>query len=197
MNFVGAGKRATPEDFEAAANSIGVPLAAFKAVTDVEAGGSGFDSDGRPKALFERHIFYRELRTQPDQQQLAIDEKLAYPKWGQLPYPKTSDGVYDEIERAIKIDKDAALCATSWGLGQIMGMNYIMVGCESVEQMVEQAMESEGNQLLHMAKFIKYAKLDIPLKRLDWAAFAKGYNGPGYAANKYDTKLADHYAKYA
>jgi len=197
MNFVGSAKKATEDDFQAAADSLKVPVAAFKAVTAVEAAGSGFDADKRPKALFERHIFYRELRTQPDLQQLAMDEKLAYPKWGQLPYPKGSDAVYAEIERACKIDEDAALCSVSWGLGQIMGMNWVMVGCESVKQMVEQAMESEGNQLIHMAKFIKAAKLDVPLARLDWAAFAKGYNGPGYAANKYDVKLADHYASYA
>ena len=197
MNFIGSARKATEDDFKAAADSIGVPLAAFKAVTAVEAAGSGFDSDKRPKALFERHIFYRELRTQPDMQQLAMDEKLAYPKWGQLPYPKGSDAVYEEIERACKIDEDAALCSVSWGLGQIMGMNWVMVGCDSVKQMVEQAMESEGNQLVHMAKFIKTAKLDVPLARLDWVAFAKGYNGPGYAVNRYDEKLADHYASYA
>jgi N-acetylmuramidase len=197
MNFVGEAKPATAYDIEAAAASIGVPAAAFKAVMAVESSGKGFDDDGRPKALFERHIFYRELRTEPDLQQRAIDEKLAYPKWGQLPYPKGSDAVYEEIERACKIDEDAALCSVSWGLGQIMGTNFLMIGCQSVQDMVEQAKASEANQLMHMAQFIKAAKLDVPLARLDWTAFAKGYNGPGYAANKYDEKLAEHYNSYA
>lgn len=197
IDFVGAGQTATDDDIEAAAKSIGVSPAAFKAVIAVEASGKGFDSDGRPKALFERHIFYRELRTQLELQQRAIDEKLAYPKWGQLPYPKNSDGVYDEIERACKIDEDAALCSVSWGLGQIMGMNFLMLGYQSVLEMVEDAKESEAKQLIQMAKFIKATKLDVPLSRLDWTAFAKGYNGPGYASNKYDQKLADHYSTFA
>ena len=62
MNFVGEAKPATAYDIEAAAASIGVPAADFRAVMAVESSGKGFDADNRPKALFERHIFYRELR---------------------------------------------------------------------------------------------------------------------------------------
>jgi len=193
MNFSGNAAKATENDFRAAAESINVPYEAFRAVTRVEAAGSGFDSDNRPKALFERHIFYKLLKEKPDLQQQAVDEKLAYPKWGMLPYPKGSDAVYEEIERACKIDENAALQSTSWGLGQIMGMNFYAAGCASVKEMVEKAGESEGNQLKQMAAFIKYSKLDDELRNLDWAGFAKGYNGPGYAQNKYDEKLANAY----
>jgi hypothetical protein len=35
------------------------------------------------------------------------------------------------------------------------------------------------------------------LKKQDWAAFAKAYNGPGYKANKYDTKLAEAYQHFS
>jgi N-acetylmuramidase len=31
------------------------------------------------------------------------------------------------------------------------------------------------------------------LKKHDWAGFAQAYNGPGYAANNYDTKIAAEY----
>ena len=58
-------------------------------------------------------------------------------------------------------------------------------------------MESEVNQLKHMANFIKSANLLDELQRKDWAGFAKGYNGPQYAVNKYDEKLAAAYDKYA
>ncbi|NBT89135.1 MAG: DUF3380 domain-containing protein, partial [Flavobacteriaceae bacterium] len=34
------------------------------------------------------------------------------------------------------------------------------------------------------------------LKAKDWAGFAKGYNGPAYAKNAYDTKLAGAYANF-
>jgi len=35
------------------------------------------------------------------------------------------------------------------------------------------------------------------LRKRNWAAFAKAYNGPGYAKNQYDTKLAASYATFA
>ena len=121
---------------------------------------------------------------------------MAYPKWGERPYPKGSDAVYAEIEAAYEMRSEAALMATSWGLGQIMGSNFKMTGSASVEEMVNQAMESEVNQLHHMIGFIKSSGLIDKLKALDWAGFAKGYNGPAYAKNAYDTKLAGAYANF-
>ena len=197
MDFNGSAIKATTDDYIHAATNIGVPYASFRAVMTVEAGGSGFDASGRPKALFERHIFYRLLKADPDKLQQAVDAGLAYPKWGEKPYPKTSDGVYAEIEAACEIDETAALQSTSWGLGQIMGNNFKAAGCADVQEMVEQAKQSEYNQLNHMANFIKHNGLTDALCREDWASFAKGYNGPAYAQNKYDEKLAAAYDKFA
>lgn len=35
------------------------------------------------------------------------------------------------------------------------------------------------------------------LKEKDWRMFALAYNGPGYAANQYDTRLAEAYRKWS
>jgi hypothetical protein len=147
--------------------------------------------------LFERHHFYKWLKAQPEKLELAVEAGLAYPKWGEKPYPRGSDAVYAEIEAAYEIDPDAALLSTSWGLGQIMGSNYKMAGCQSVQAMVEEATESEAGQLRQMASFIRSAGLLDELVAKNWAGFAKGYNGPGYAKNQYDAKLAAAYAKLA
>jgi hypothetical protein len=197
MNFHGAAVKLTPEDIAAVAKSLGVEVAAFRAVLSVETGGSGFDIAGRPKALFERHYFYRNLKDAPDKLQAAVDAGLAYPKWGEKPYPKGSDAVYAEIEAACDIDEKAALLSVSWGLGQIMGANFKMAGCSTVQDMVEQACESEDNQLQHMARFIISAGLQDELQSKNWAVFAARYNGSGYAQNNYDGKLAAAYDKYA
>jgi hypothetical protein len=196
MDFKGTARKASAEEIAAIANGLGVSVAAFRSVIAVEAAGSGFDKAGRPKALFERHHFFKHLKAAPEQLQTAEAEGLAYPKWGTKPYPKGSDAVYAEIERACQINESAALLSTSWGLGQVMGSNFKMVGCASVEDMVREAVESEAGQLRQMAGFIKSANLVKAMKELNWAAFAKGYNGPGYAKNAYDTKLAQAYAKF-
>ncbi len=195
MDFKGAARKVTAEEIDAIADDLKVEHAAFRAVIAVEAAGSGFDKAGRPKALFERHHFYKHLKDAPGLQANAESEGLAYPKWGTKPYPKGSDAVYAEIERACLIDEEAALLSTSWGLGQIMGSNFKMAGCPSVQAMVEEACESEAGQLRQMAAFIKSAGLQDELMTKNWAKFARGYNGPGYAQNAYDVKLAQAYEK--
>jgi hypothetical protein len=197
MEFKGAARKIEDSEIDQIATDLGVESAAFRAVIAVEAAGSGFDKAGRPKALFERHHFFKHLKDAPGLQAQAVAEGLAYPKWGEKPYPKGSDAVYAEIERACAIDQDAALLSTSWGLGQIMGSNFKMVGCSSVEAMVEEAVESEAGQLRQMAAFIRSAGLLDELVNKDWAKFARGYNGPQYAKNAYDTKLAAAYEKFA
>ena len=197
MNFIGSGTKLTDGDIATIADELGVEEAALRAVLSVETGGSGFDKINRPKALFERHIFFRELKPNLNKQAKAVDQNLAYPKWGQMPYPKTSDGVYEEIDRACSIDEDAALASTSWGLGQIMGLNYQAAGCETVQEMVQQAVESETNQLRHMVNLMKSNGLVSKLANKDWAGFARYYNGPSYETNQYDKKLETAYNKFS
>ena len=197
MDFTGAARKVEPSEIDGLANDLGVEPAAFRAVIAVEAAGSGFDKAGRPKALFERHHFYKHLKDTPGLLASAEAEGLAYPKWGTKPYPKGSDAVYAEIIRACAIEEEAALLSTSWGLGQIMGSNYKLAGCNSVHEMVSEACESEAGQLRQMASFIKKAGLLDELVAKNWAGFAKGYNGPQYAKNQYDQKLAAAYTKFA
>ncbi len=58
---------------------------------------------------------------------------------------------------------------------------------------------TEKEQLLAMGKFfVKHPKNLIQLmKDKNWDRFAFYYNGSAYKLNKYDTKLATAYKKYA
>lgn len=197
MSFVGKAEKLTPEQIIDIANDFSIEPAALRAVIRVESSGSGFDAMGRPKVLFERHFFYRHLIDTPNLLAQAEQLGLAYRRWGEKPYPKTSSGVYQELETAMNIDEEAALLSTSWGMGQIMGENYRLVDCKSVHEMVNEAMESEHNQLVQMAYYIHNTGLIDELQNHDWAGFARHYNGPLYTKNNYDGKLADAYKEYA
>ena len=192
MNFTNRNPGACSNvDIARAAAAIGCETAAFRAVIAVETGGHGFDAEGRLKALFEPHIFHRLLGG--DKRRAAIAAGLAYPKWGTRPYPADS---YPRIVAACTIDQERALQATSWGLPQILGQNFSAAGYNNAIEMVEAFVSGEAVQLEGMARFIVSNKLDPALKRLDWAAFARGYNGPRYATNAYDKKLAQAYAHF-
>ena len=188
-------KKITEADFVEVANELGVELAAMKAVSDVEARGGGFDKQGRPKILFEGHIFWRRLKARgiDPTPLVAGNENVLHRKWTRQYYREDQ---YTRLEKAKKINEDAALEAASWGMFQVLGQNWESLKYDSAKQFVDLMYKSEGEHLKSFARFVKVNNLVRHLKALDWAKFARGYNGPGYAANKYDVKMAQAYAKH-
>ena len=191
--FVGKATRLADIDLPQIGHQIGVGEDEVHAVIDVETAGGGFDKLTRPKMLFEPHKMFAALtgakRTQ------AVSLGLAYPTWGEKPYPSDS---YPRLAQAMAIDETAALASASWGLGQILGSNFIAAGYDSPQQMVLAFVEGgESEHLSAMVRFIKANHLDDELRAHNWPAFARGYNGPKYAANGYHTKLAAAFARWA
>lgn len=190
--FKGAAKRLDAWDFGRLAKLIGTGEDELRAVIEVEAAGGGFDAAGRPKMLFEPHVFYRELGEA--KRARAETQGLAYRRWGTKPYPRDS---YARLALAIAIDRPAALRSASWGMGQIMGFNCKLAGYPDAEAMIEAFLDDEETHVQAMVNFIITNHLDDDLRRHDWAGFARGYNGPGYAQNQYPQKLRAAFAKWA
>jgi N-acetylmuramidase-like protein len=177
--------------------------AALLAVAEIESAGKPFEpADGKtPCLLFERHIFYRELKQrQPEKLQAAIAAGLAIPKWDkatQYQDEGTSAGRLRLVAKAKKVDEECAVRACSWGVGQTMGFLAEELGFGSAIDMLGQM--TDGGipaQVDCMVREIIRKKLDKKLAAHDWAGFALGYNGQGYRANRYDTKLAAAYDKW-
>lgn len=191
IDFHGAAKKLADIDLPRIGALIGVGEDEIHAILDVESSGSGFDAQGRPKALYEPHLAYRFsdglVRAK------LVTAALAYPRWGQHPYPKDS---YARILVAQSIDETVALKATSWGLGQILGSNHKAAGYDTPQAMVLAFCASEAAQLEGVVNFIKANGLADELKRHDWAGLARGYNGPGFAKNAYHTKLSAAFRKW-
>lgn len=191
-SFKGRAKRLDDIDLPKIGHTIGVGEDELHAFMDVEAAGSGFDSNGRPKMLFEPHVFYRNLSG--EKRSRAVKSGLAYRKWGEKPYPRDS---YPRLQKAMNIDETAALKSASWGLGQILGENHKLVGYATPQAMVRDFMDDEENHLRAIVEYLKSTGLAEKLKAHDWAGVARGYNGPGYRKNAYDTKMARAYAKWS
>ncbi|MCF6112012.1 N-acetylmuramidase domain-containing protein [Mesorhizobium muleiense] len=189
--FKGAAKRIADRDISRIGAMIGVGEDEMHAFMDVEAAGSGFDRHGRPKLLFEPHVFYRNLAGA--KRTAAVKAGLAYAKWGAKPYPGDS---YPRLVAAMAIDETAALKSASWGLTQILGENFRAAGFASVQAMVQAFMADEAAHLEAAVRFIRANKLDDELRDHNWAGFSRGYNGPGYKKNRYDSKLAAAFAKW-
>jgi uncharacterized protein (TIGR02594 family) len=177
------------EAIEEAAAELGCEVAAIKAVIDVESGG-GFLEDGRPKILFERHLFCRLTDGRHDQAAPGISSSKAGGYCG-------GAGEWDRFDEACLYDRDAALQSVSWGAFQILGTNYRAAGFGTLQDFYNAMFESADRHLEAFVNFVKTNRLDDELRRRDWAGFARGYNGPAYWRNRYDQKLAAAYALHA
>jgi len=157
-------------------------------VLQVETRGCGYFADRRPVILFERHIFSRRTKGRFDARAPDISNTKAGGYAGGV-------AEHERLEKALALDASAALMSASWGLGQVMGFHAVDLGYGSVEQFVDRMMASEDEQLGALAAFIEKNGLAKAMQNHDWATFAKGYNGPAYAKNQYDKKLASAYLR--
>ena len=192
-------KKLTEHQIKLAALSSGIPYAALRAVIDVEVGNrSGFNADGAPTILFEPHVLWRELGNVnyiTKRKQLAdLFPDICSQTWNKLLYNVRPQ--HQKLYVASVLHWEAAHKSCSWGIGQVMGFNAPSLGYKSIKEFVDAMHESEAKQLDAMIRFITVNNLKGALIRKDWVAFAKGYNGAGYRANKYDDKLAAAYRKY-
>lgn len=180
----------TDEDFMRAAALLDCDVAAVRAVAEVEAAGRGFLADGRPQILYEAHIFHRQTSGRHAGARDRRGVALSVPGWDRTLYGRAGAAQHERLEDAAALDWDAAHRSASWGLFQILGSNHGAVGHPTIKGFVEAMNSGAGAHLDAFVGFVKTNRLDGALRRHDWAAFARGYNGPGYKANAYDTKLA-------
>ena len=189
--FIGTPSVLTETDFVKAAEMIGCDVAAIRAVHEVESAGRGFRKSGVPTIRFEPHVFSRETDGRFN------SHRVSEPDYSKAQRIANSTSAETLLIEAAKLDYQAAIRSTSWGLGQVMAFNFALAGCDSVDQFVAEAKSGEAAQLVHMVRFIQNARLDGHLRACDWARFARGYNGSSYKSNDYDGKLARSYARHA
>jgi hypothetical protein len=189
MNFQGKGSPLSDDGMDAVCDTLGVSESEVWAVLTVETRGFGFLTDRRPQILFERHVFHRLTKGVHDNANLDISNPKAGGYIG-------GGGEYARLEKAMNLDKTAALQSASWGIGQVMGFNFKVAGFDSTEKLVASMVNDEDSQLQAMANFIKGNNLAGSLQRNNWVSFARGYNGPQFKRNGYDTRLAAAHAKF-
>jgi N-acetylmuramidase/Putative peptidoglycan binding domain len=187
--FQGRALALSNDGLSAVAGTLGVFAPEIWTVLAVETSGCGFLPDRRPQILYERHVFHRLTGGQFD------DGDISDPTPGG--YGPGGSHQYDRLAAAIQLDRAAALQSASWGIGQVMGNNFAMVGFPDVETMVAAMSESEDNQLTAVGAFLTATKLDLSLQAHDWTAFARGYNGPNFAINHYDSRLNGEFQKFS
>ncbi len=179
---------AHPATLAAVAEGIAVEPKALQALVTIETVGRGFYGTGMPKLLLERHYVYRQA-TAAQRQQLPADVCN--------PAPGGYVGGLAEwarFDRVAAVDVNLAIESCSWGIAQIMGIQCQRFNLSPATFMLLQATD-EDSQLMFLGRFVQAnAALHDALRTKNWPEVARLYNGAGYAANHYDTKLAAAYA---
>lgn len=181
----------TDADFTRAAQLLGCEPAAIRAVAACESQGYGFLADNRPKILFEAHVFSRLTGHAFDTTHPGISSRT----WNRDLY-RGGEAEYIRLVEATALNREAALQSASWGKFQLMGFNWRRCGFTLLSDFVNAMNRSEGEHLTAFCHFIKSMGLDDELRRRDWTAFARGYNGPGFAINSYDSRLARSFDQF-
>lgn len=182
----------TEENFFEAATILGCEVAAIKAVAEVESGpDGGFCPDGFPVILFEGHIFSRYTNKAYSNTYPSI----SYPKWTKEFYGKTWQEERKRFETAMTLNRNAALMSTSFGRFQIMGFNFALCNCVTIQQFVNHMCKSEKHQLNLFCRYMVHTCLHEELKMKQWDRFARRYNGPLYMKNNYAIKLQQAYLR--
>jgi hypothetical protein len=175
----------TDADIATLATRLGCSVKQLKAVAKVESGGSAFDRFGRPKILFERHLFHR----------------FTGGRFGQTAWSNPKGGGYnedswDKLTRAACQDVGSAFAAVSWGKFQVLGMHWDHLGYPSALEMAYTTVTSEAAHYEMLARFVEFNGLKEALKKLSTdpernIAFASRYNGPAFRKFAYHSKLAE------
>ncbi|WP_429216031.1 N-acetylmuramidase domain-containing protein [Aeromonas veronii] len=194
------GNQLTITDLQQAADRLCVELAKLAAFAQVEAAGEGFDECQRPRLLFERHVFFKQIAKQQgeaDANRLAgLYPALCNPKRGGY---QGGPAEWARLQTAMTLHRAAAIESASWGMFQVMGYHWQELGYASADDWLAAMQQSEREHLRAVVGFIELDPLlHKALKAGKWSEVARRYNGPAYKENRYDTKLAeayDHFAK--
>jgi hypothetical protein len=182
----------TLADFVRAAALLQCEVAAIRAVAKKESSGGGFLKGRILTVRFEGHIFEQKTgrrfsRTHPT---------LSHPYMRNCPYNKGTISDWRRLEAARQLGGDVAFECASYGLFQIMGFHYAMLGYDSAYAMVQAFNESEGKQLDGFCMLIRKKGWAVYLRKLMFDAFALRYNGKDHAANNYGPDMQAYYDEF-
>ncbi len=174
----------TDADIASMATRLGCMPKQLRAVAKVESGGSAYDDNGRPKILFERHLFHR-----------FTGGRFTPAPFSQIKGGGYNESSWDKLTQAACKDPGSAFAAVSWGKFQVLGMHWDELGYPSALELAYSTVISEAAHYELLCRFIEKNSLKPAIQRLsnrpaDNVAFASRYNGPAFRKFSYDVKLA-------
>ncbi len=171
-------------DVAALASRLGCTPKQLRAMAKVESGGAAYDNNGRPKILFERHLFHRRTNGVYSVASFSSAKGGGY-----------NEDSWNKLFLALGCNVEAAFASVSWGKFQVLGMHWQALGYPSALEMSYSTVTGEAAHYEMLARYIERNNLKGALAKLstnpaDNVPLARGYNGPAFKKFAYDDKLA-------
>jgi hypothetical protein len=179
----------TPDQIAGFARRLGGTVKQVNAVAKVESAGGGYNDQGQPKALYERHYAWKRLR--------ILIPLLSNPSAGGYTIDADRDGLNDSWEKVADMAMRSPLAAfesASFGKFQVMGAWAAKLGYPNA---IEFAYSMVSGEAAHYEALVRYIEVFGGVAKFralstDWranTAFAQFYNGPKQQG--YDRRLAE------
>lgn len=170
------------------ATRLGGSVKQVNAVGTVESAGGGFNEQGQPKALYERHYAWKRLR--------LIIPLLSNPAPGGYTIDADRDGINDSWEKLADMamrDPIVAFESASFGKFQVMGAWAVKLGYANA---IEFAYSMVASEAAHYEALVRYIEVFGGVAKFRALSgnpsacrpFAEFYNGPRQKG--YDQRLA-------
>jgi hypothetical protein len=178
----------TSTQIAAFATRLGGSVKQVNAVGTVESAGGGFNEQGQPKALYERHYAWKRLR--------ILIPLLSDPTPGGYTIDADHDGINDSWEKLADMamrDPLVAFESGSFGKFQVMGAWAVKLGYADA---IEMAYSMVAGEAAHYEALIRYIEVFGGVAKFRALSgnpaacrpFAEFYNGPKQKG--YDQRLA-------
>ncbi len=183
-------------DYDKIAKKLGIDSNVAKAITKVESSGSGFYEKGGVKIRFEGHQFKKHLKLKGVNIKSLLEKGYDDIIYNYSEINNKKHGL-KQYQRALEVNPECAMMATSYGAFQIMGFNYESAGYSSVEEFVKDQKTYNG-QVKAFLNYVSTEKVLLQaMKEKDFTKFAKHYNGPDYEVNQYDVKMKKYFKEFS
>ncbi|MEL7231397.1 MAG: N-acetylmuramidase domain-containing protein [Pseudomonadota bacterium] len=158
---------------------LGIDKSMVRAIAVIESAEKGLTDRGFPVVRFER-AYWKRYR-------IATREAQAFDK------ARNSVDLNERWVQFTKMHEEdpfAAVMCHSFGWAQIMGFNHRACGHEDTEGFLESMRTLQGQGRMFMAFVRPQPQLLNAMREHNYSQVAYHYNGPRYARNRYDVKLA-------
>jgi N-acetylmuramidase len=168
---------------------LGGTVKQVQAVAKVESAGGGWNDQGQPKALYERHYAWRRLK--------ILIPFLSNPSPGGYTLDADRDGLNDSWEKIADMamrNPIVAFESASFGKFQVMGAWAVKLGYANAIEFAYSMVAAERAHYEALVRYIEVfgGKAKFQAISRDWrtcTAFAQFYNGKGQKG--YDKRISE------